>query len=221
MKRTMWEIGSFLKRRAAAGGQSETNEDGTELSAEDAKTQTRQQVDALTAQAAATASRTLRQVRVLLKRARRRAARYCKTTRQRVARTCLKLKLWADLTQRALDQAHLRLAGQRSIPNRMVSLHDPDARPIRRGKLSVEGCISYGKRRFGLKRSRLRRLRGVSIWTGWGVFAHNLTKVPGLVKARADRAAAKLSRATQKRRHQETLDSLTRSRIRAQLEACA
>jgi IS5 family transposase len=325
MKRTMWEIGSFLKRRAAAGGQSETSDDGAEVSPEDAKALTRRQVDALTARAAATASRTLRQVRVLLKRARRRAAHYCKKTRQSVARTCVELKLWADLTQRALDQARLRLAGQTSIPNRMVSLHDPDARPIRRGKLSsptefgykmevtqvenqiisdyrihignpadvtladgvvdrhrklfghvpeefatdrgyhsatnerelaakgvkrvsmpargklsearaahqrqpwfrrlqrwragIEGCISHGKRRFGFKRSRLRRLHGVSAWTGWGVFAHNLTKVPGLVKARVDRAAAKLTRATQKRRHQETLDSLSRSTTRAQLEA--
>jgi IS5 family transposase len=295
MKRTMWEIGSFLKRRAVASGQLETPDDSTEPgAAEAAKLATRREVDALTAKAAQTATRTLRQVRVLLKCAKRRAARYCKKTRQDVARKCIELKLWADLTQRALDQANLRLAGQLSIPNRMVSLHDPDARPIRRGKLSsptefgykleltqvenqiisdyrvhignpadvslamgvverhiqlfgrppdefatdrgyqsaknekeltaigvkrlsmpargkisearavhqsqpwfrrlqrwragMEGCISHGKRRFGLKRSRLRRLPGASTWTGWGVFAHNITKIPGLLLERAARS---------------------------------
>jgi transposase, IS5 family len=36
--------------------------------------------------------------------------------------------------RRILDQTELRLQGQTTIPDRMVSLSDPDARPIRRGK---------------------------------------------------------------------------------------
>jgi IS5 family transposase len=37
-------------------------------------------------------------------------------------------------TRRVLDQTAQRLAGVRSIPDRLVSLADPDARPIRKGK---------------------------------------------------------------------------------------
>jgi len=36
--------------------------------------------------------------------------------------------------RRILDQTATRLAGQTTIPDRMISLADPDARPIRRGK---------------------------------------------------------------------------------------
>jgi hypothetical protein len=38
------------------------------------------------------------------------------------------------LTGRLLWQADQRLAGNRVIPDRLVSLSDPDARPIRKGK---------------------------------------------------------------------------------------
>jgi transposase, IS5 family len=38
------------------------------------------------------------------------------------------------LTRRLLDQTRQRLAGQRAIGDRLVSLADPDARPIRKGK---------------------------------------------------------------------------------------
>jgi transposase, IS5 family len=37
-------------------------------------------------------------------------------------------------TRRLLEQTALRLAGIRTIPDRLVSLADPDARPIRKGK---------------------------------------------------------------------------------------
>jgi transposase, IS5 family len=39
-----------------------------------------------------------------------------------------------QLTGRLLAQTDQRLAGNRSIPDRVVSLADPDARPIRKGK---------------------------------------------------------------------------------------
>jgi transposase, IS5 family len=38
------------------------------------------------------------------------------------------------LTDRLLWQADQRLSGNRVIPDRLVSLADPDARPIRKGK---------------------------------------------------------------------------------------
>ena len=40
-----------------------------------------------------------------------------------------------ESTERILSQTDLRLAGQTTIPDRMVSLSDPDARAIRKGKL--------------------------------------------------------------------------------------
>ena len=36
------------------------------------------------------------------------------------------------------------------------------------------GQISLLKRKFGLKRSRMRGSPGVNIWVGQGIFAHNL-----------------------------------------------
>jgi len=41
-----------------------------------------------------------------------------------------------DVAKKILEQIDQRLAGVKSIPERIVSMHDPDARPIRRGKLA-------------------------------------------------------------------------------------
>lgn len=41
-----------------------------------------------------------------------------------------------DVAKKILQQIDRRLAGVDSIPERIVSMHDPDARPIRRGKLA-------------------------------------------------------------------------------------
>jgi IS5 family transposase len=46
-------------------------------------------------------------------------------------------------TGRLLAQTELRLAGETTIPDRMVSLADPDARPIRKGKLSQPVQFGY------------------------------------------------------------------------------
>lgn len=183
--------------------------------------------------------------------------------------------------ERAIDQTLRRLAGETSIPDRLVSLADVDARPIRRGRYpdpnefgykvaladtpegfvvshqvyvgapfdtdtlkpalqaaiatgmqvrtvyadrgygndtadrvlvdmgirdtviprvgnaaphestrawkrryrwraGVEGRISHCKRRFGLRRTRLKGHAGARIWTGAGIFAHNLNKMVAL-----------------------------------------
>jgi IS5 family transposase len=41
-----------------------------------------------------------------------------------------------DVAKKILEQIDQRLAGAHSIPERIVSMHDPEARPIRRGKLA-------------------------------------------------------------------------------------
>ncbi len=311
-KNALLEIGRFLKMRATAAGVPDPAETGAEKSSaekpsgEDKKAEIRHQVNVLTAKAFEVANRTVKQARTVAKRAKRQVARASEKTKRRVARICAELVAWSDLTQRALDQTKLRLAGQTSIPNRMVSLFDPDARPIRRGKLSSptefgykvevtqvenliisdykvhvgnpadstllvgvvdrhvqqfgkapkgaatdrgyhsaanekalkergveqismpatgklskvraehqaqgwfkrlqrwragsEGSISNFKRRFGGDRSRLKGHPGASNWVGWGVFAHNLTKVPVLLASRAARRARALAGISKKDR---------------------
>jgi IS5 family transposase len=290
MKKTLWEIGRFLKKRVVAAGAE--LELATE-SVKDKKAELVREVNGLTAKAYEVAKRTITQARGVARSARRRAAHKPLAVRRRVARLAEELNGFADLTERVLHQTELRLRGQLSIPNRIVSIFDPDARPIRRGKLSTptefgykqeitevengiisdyavhvgnaadktllvgvvqrhqqqfgsapkevavdrgyhsaanekslaemgvqrisspacgklsharhahqqqewfkrlqrwragsEGRISYLKRKFGGRRSRLRGQSGVSTWSGWGVLAHNLCRTTTLIVERAVR----------------------------------
>lgn len=301
VKDSLWEIGRFLKKRMTAGGV-----DDEKPSAEEKRADLLQQVNRLTAKVYEAARRTVRQGRAVARGARRRAAHTTTRTRLRVAQLCVALVAWCVLTEKALAQTALRLAGQTSIPNRMISLFDPDARPIRRGKLSSptefgyklehtqvdgliisdykvhignpadktllvgvnerhmrqfgkapnevatdrgyhsaanekaleaagvnrvsspacgklsesraehqrqawfkrlqswragsEGSISYFKRKFGGKRTRLRGHAGASIWAGWGVIAHNLCKVPKLLADRAARSSCASANARRRSR---------------------
>jgi IS5 family transposase len=55
--------------------------------------------------------------------------------------------------------------------------HPPSRRTGRRlagYRVGCEGRISHLKRRYGLRRSRLRGEDGASTWVGWGVLAYNL-----------------------------------------------
>jgi len=45
---------------------------------------------------------------------------------------------------------------------------------LQRFRAGIEGRISLLKRKFGLKRSRMRGKQGTEIWVGQGIFAHNL-----------------------------------------------
>jgi IS5 family transposase len=119
------------------------------------------------------------------------------------------------------------------IGDRLVSLADPDARPIRKGKLGkpnefgyvaqpcevtentrpgarglilpaahasgnthqhepgsrrtrrrrtrfrtgIEGRISHRKRRYGLRRAKLKGHQGMKIWTGWAILPYDLDTV--------------------------------------------
>ena len=47
----------------------------------------------------------------------------------------LELKRWVDLMKRILEQTRTVLDGNVHIPNRLISLFDPGARPIQKGKL--------------------------------------------------------------------------------------
>ena len=56
--------------------------------------------------------------------------------------------------------------------------HEPGSRRTRRRRArfrtGIEGRISHLKRRYGLRRSRLKGHRGMKIWTGWAILAYDL-----------------------------------------------
>jgi IS5 family transposase len=90
------------------------------------------EVDRLTAQVARIASHTLREVQVVAGNARRALAR--RAGHGRLGRLVSELAETIAATRRLLVQTDQRLAGDRVIADRLVSLSDPDARPIRKGK---------------------------------------------------------------------------------------
>jgi transposase, IS5 family len=90
------------------------------------------EVDRLTGQVAQLARQTLGEVHAVARNARRALVR--RPTDGRLARLVADLDQTIVATQRLLAQTAQRLAGNRTIPDRLVSLADPDARPIRKGK---------------------------------------------------------------------------------------
>jgi IS5 family transposase len=67
-------------------------------------------------------------------------------------------------------------AQRREIQNRRAF------RKMVRWRTGSEGRISCAKRDFGLNRTRIDGLPGARTWCGHGIFAHNLTKIAGLIK---------------------------------------
>jgi transposase, IS5 family len=90
------------------------------------------EVDRLTGEVAGLARQTLRQVQAVVRNARR--ARRRRPGDGRLGRLVGELEETIGHTGRLLAQTDQRLAGNRVIADRLVSLSDPDARPIRKGK---------------------------------------------------------------------------------------
>jgi IS5 family transposase len=90
------------------------------------------EVDRLTGEVAQIARHTLKQVQVVARDARRALA--CRPGDGRLGRLVGDLAETIAATERLLAQTDQRLAGNRVIADRLVSLTDPDARPIRKGK---------------------------------------------------------------------------------------
>jgi IS5 family transposase len=90
------------------------------------------EVDRLTGEVAQIARQSLGQVQVVARNARRTLAR--RPGDGRLGRLVGELEETIAATGRLLTQTDQRLAGNRVIPDRLVSLSDPDARPIRKGK---------------------------------------------------------------------------------------
>jgi len=90
------------------------------------------EVDRLTGEVAAIARQSLWQVRVVARNARGTLAR--RPGDGRLGWLVGELAETITATERLLAQTDQRLGGNRVIPDRLVSLADPDARPIRKGK---------------------------------------------------------------------------------------
>jgi IS5 family transposase len=90
------------------------------------------EVDRLTGEVAGLARRTLGEVEAVVRNARRALGR--RPGDGRLGRLVGELDETIVQTQRLLAQTDQRLAGNRVIADRLVSLADPDARPIRKGK---------------------------------------------------------------------------------------
>jgi len=97
------------------------------------------EVLALTAETGALLERSVKEARRLVKVARRKA-------RGRGAKRKLKaaagLEQWADRCEKVATQIKARVAGE-PIKDRLVSLFDPDARPIRKGKLGKPNQFGF------------------------------------------------------------------------------
>jgi IS5 family transposase len=109
--RRLWQISRTLRRRTG---------------------QAPAEIDRLTAKVAAIARRSVAQAERVARNARRARAR--RPDDGRLQRLVCRLEETTAATHRLLDQTRQRLRGNRVIPDRLISLADPDARPIRKGK---------------------------------------------------------------------------------------
>lgn len=99
-------------------------------------------VQTLTEEAAARVAMSVRESKKLLAEAKRSRSRAKGISKKARARAIARLEHLIGLSERVVDQVRARFAGER-IPDRLVSLFDPDARPVRRGKLSRPNEFGY------------------------------------------------------------------------------
>src|SRR5688572_15945249 len=99
------------------------------------------EVDRLTGEVARIARQSLREVQAVARNARRALAR--RPGDGRLGRLVGELEATIGHTGRLLVQTDQRLAGNRVIADRLVSLSDPDARPIRKGKPRTPTQFGY------------------------------------------------------------------------------
>ena len=93
----------------------------------------RQEVQRLTEAVAELAKASMGQARRLLEEAKQAATSLGSGSQRRAARAIAELEQMIGLTGKVLEQIRQRFAGEK-IAERLVSLFDPDARPIRKGK---------------------------------------------------------------------------------------
>lgn len=100
------------------------------------------QVRRLTLEATEQVQASVREARRVLAQARRSRSRAPGISRAGRARAIAALEQAIHLGERVVEQTRMRFAGQK-ISDRLVSLFDPDARPVRRGKLAKPNEFGY------------------------------------------------------------------------------
>jgi len=99
-------------------------------------------VQTLTEEAAARVAVSVRESATLLAQAKASTMTAEGASEKARAKAITKLEDWIALSSRVVDQVRMRFAGEK-IADRLVSLFDPDARPVRRGKLSAPNEFGY------------------------------------------------------------------------------
>lgn len=102
----------------------------------------REAVQVLTEEAAVRVATSLAESRKLLAQAHASTQRAEGVSERTRARVIANLACFIDRSSKVVDQIRMRFAGEK-IPERLVSLFDPDARPIRRGKLAKPNEFGY------------------------------------------------------------------------------
>jgi IS5 family transposase len=99
-------------------------------------------VQTLTEEAAAQVASSLRESTKLLAQATASTATTKGASPRARAKAIKKLEEWITLSGRVVEQIRMRFAGEK-IEGRLVSLFDPDARPVRRGKVAKPNEFGY------------------------------------------------------------------------------
>ncbi|HET7378821.1 MAG TPA: transposase [Gaiellales bacterium] len=119
----------------------------------------KQQVLELTEQAGKLVERSIREARRLVVIARRRARGRGAQAKLRQIR---KLEEFVDRAERVAEQIQKRMRGER-ITNRLISIFDPDARPIRKGKLGKPNEFGFVAQICEVTENTQRGARGLII----------------------------------------------------------
>ena len=94
---------------------------------------------------------------------------------QRLRPSLREVALDGGFQTKASEQALAPLAAERIyITGRPSPGSKRTRRRLGRYRTGCEGRVSHLKRRYGLRRSRLKGGEGQRIWTGWAAFAYNL-----------------------------------------------
>ncbi len=93
-----------------------------------------------------------------------------------------------DLAERGVTRIAIPRRGRAGLARQAVE-RGRGFRRLVKWRTGCEGRISQLKHRFGWDRTRMDGIQGAKIWCGYGVFAHNLVKVSGLLEAKQRKTA--------------------------------
>lgn len=122
--------------------------------------QAKQAVQRLTEQSAGQVKESIREARNLLAQARRSRSHAKHVSATARAKVIAELDRVAGLADRVVEQVRKRFANEK-VTDRLVSLHDTDARPVRRGKLAKPTEFGYVMQMAEVTRNTKKGARGL------------------------------------------------------------